>query len=90
MKTRILIAGDLHCGHLLGLTTRNFIRDFKLSEIMHKLWDHWLYYTRGHWDVAFWMGDLLTNLSRYTILKVIRNVRLLKNVENLSVLYRAE
>jgi len=57
---RLLIAGDLHCGHLLGLTPKeNISNKFILKKLMDDFWAWWKNETKGTWDIAFWMGDLI-------------------------------
>jgi len=59
LKTQILIAGDLHCGHLLGLTPPEEMRRFVLSKLMEDFWNFWETNTSDKFDIAFWMGDLI-------------------------------
>lgn len=56
---RLLIAGDLHTGHLLGLTPAHLIRKFKFSGLVHRFWDWWLYNTQKKYDIAVIGGDIV-------------------------------
>jgi hypothetical protein len=70
MKKRIIVLGDLHCGHVAGLTPPAYqYKEVEESTTKHNKWaklqnDLWIQYINlleryKPFDVGFAMGDLI-------------------------------
>lgn len=63
---KILVIGDLHCGHLLGLTNpKNFKGGFELNPLMEDLWNWFFDSLPKDIDAVIWNGDLIDGEGRH-------------------------
>lgn len=63
---KILALGDLHCGHLLGLTPPKYQRkDFELSDLVSEFWIWFRKSVPKKIDYAIWNGDLVEGEGKH-------------------------
>ncbi len=63
---KILLAGDLHCGHLLGLTPPQYHNsNWPHADVMSNLWKWFDENLSKKYDVAVWNGDLVEGEGRH-------------------------
>jgi len=63
---KILAAGDLHCGHILGLTPPSYQNtSHKMNKIISQYWGWFKDSVKGNYDVAIWNGDLVEGEGRH-------------------------